>query len=93
MIEFIGWAGFFLLLIAWIPQTVETIRQGRAPVNLLFILLYSFSSAFLALYALLKHETVFFALNTLLTIGSGINLFYKIRPRNEKNRTGYKESE
>ena len=51
MIDVLGWAGLALLLMAWVPQTLETIKEGKAPVNLLFILLYVFSSAALALYA------------------------------------------
>lgn len=92
MIDIIGWIGLFLLLIAWVPQTVETIHAGRTPVNLLFILLYVFSSASLAIYAFLKRDYVFLILNTLLTIGSGINLYYKLNPRNEENSSGHAKS-
>ncbi len=92
MTDVIGWIGLTMLLIAWIPQTVDTVRAGRAPVNLLFILLYVFSSASLALYAFLKRDYVFLTLNALLTLGSGINLYYKLKPRNEENSTGHTES-
>lgn len=81
MIELVGWVGFGLLLVAWIPQTVETIKAGRTPINILFILLYACSSTLLALYALLQRDIIFFILNALLAIGSGINLYYKLWPR------------
>lgn len=87
MIQWIGWIGLFLLLLAWVPQTWETIKAGRTKVNLLFIILYVISSGTLALYAFLNADPVFLILNGLLTIGSGINLYYKIWPR-EENRTG-----
>ena len=87
MVQWIGWIGLFLLLLAWVPQTRETIKAGKTEVNLLFIILYVVSSATLALYAFLSSDSVFLVLNGLLTIGSGINLYYKIWPR-DKNRTG-----
>lgn len=87
MIQWIGWIGLLLLLLAWVPQTWDTIKAGKTPVNLLFIILYFVSSATLAVYAFLSSDPVFLVLNGLLTIGSGINLYYKIWPR-EENRTG-----
>jgi MtN3 and saliva related transmembrane protein len=92
MIQIIGWVGLALLLGAWVPQTWETIREGRTPVNLLFVILYVTSSATLTFYAILQNDIVFAVLNGLLTIGSGINLYYKLWPRNEKNRTGIPKS-
>ncbi len=91
MVQWIGWIGLFLLLLAWVPQTWETIKAGTTEVNLLFIILYVVSSAVLALYAFLSSDLVFLVLNGLLTIGSGINLYYKLWPR-EKNRTGIEKS-
>ncbi len=79
--EIIGWLGFFLLVGAWVPQTIETIKQGRTEINIVFIILYVISSALLTTYAILNMDYVFIALNGLLTLGSGINLFYKIKPR------------
>lgn len=82
-IELLGWLGFGLLVSAWIPQTIETIRQGYTPVNLGFVILYVSSSLLLTVYSVLTGDTIFTALNGLLTIGSGINLYYKFFPRKE----------
>jgi uncharacterized protein with PQ loop repeat len=82
MMEIIGWVGLGLLLVAWIPQTMETIRTGCSGVNVLFVTLYVCSSGLLAVYAYLRVDIIFFILNALLTIGSGINLYYKLWPRN-----------
>lgn len=79
--EIIGWAGFLLLVAAWVPQTIDTIRAGKTEVNLVFIILYVVSSALLTIYSVITIDYVFIALNGLLTIGSGINLFYKLNPR------------
>ena len=38
--EIIGWAGFLLLVAAWVPQTIDTIKAGKTDVNMVFIILY-----------------------------------------------------
>lgn len=81
MTEIIGWIGLGLLLVAWIPQTLESIKAGHSPVNIIFILLYVISSGLLAIYAYLNSDMVFLILNALLMLGSGINLYYKLWPR------------
>lgn len=80
-IEVLGWTGFAVLIMAWIPQTMDTIKAGRTDMNIAFILMYVISSLLLTIYSVLENDHVFIALNALLTIGSGINLFYKLFPR------------
>jgi len=80
-IEIIGWVGFLLLVAAWVPQTIDTVKAGRTDVNLIFINLYVISSILLTVYSIMNVDYVFIALNGLLTVGSGINLFYKLKPR------------
>jgi len=76
-----GWVGFGILVAAWIPQTLETIKDGNTQMNIAFIIMYFTSSLLLTIYSILIDDTVFTALNALLTIGSGINLYYKLFPR------------
>lgn len=80
-IEFLGWTGFGILVAAWIPQTWQTIKEGNTSMNLAFIIMYFSSSLMLTVYSVLIDDTVFTALNGLLTLGSGINMFYKFFPR------------
>lgn len=80
-VEILGWIGFAILVSAWIPQTWQTIKAGRTDISLAFILMYVSSSLLLTIYAFLENDHVFIALNGLLTIGSGINLYYKLVPR------------
>lgn len=80
-IEILGWSGFAILIMAWIPQTWDTIKAGKTEMNVAFILMYVFSSFLLTIYSVLENDMVFIALNALLTFGSGINLFYKLFPR------------
>lgn len=82
-VEILGWAGFSILIMAWIPQTVDTVKAGRTDINIAFILMYVASSLLLTIYSVLTEDVIFTTLNALLTTGSGINLYYKLFPRNE----------
>lgn len=84
-IELLGWLGFGILVAAWIPQTWETIKSGYTNMNVAFILMYFSSSLLLTIYSILTGDTVFTALNGLLTIGSGINMYFKLFPKNRKS--------
>ncbi|MFP8487562.1 PQ-loop repeat-containing protein [Gracilimonas sp. Q87] len=82
-IELMGWAGFGILVAAWIPQTIDTVRRGSTQINLAFVIMYFTSSLLLTIYSILISDPVFTALNALLTLGSGINMYYKFFPRKE----------
>lgn len=82
-VEILGWIGFTILVSAWIPQTLETVRKGYTSTNLAFIIMYVVASLLLTIYSILIVDYVFIALNGLITIGSGINLYYKLFPRNK----------
>lgn len=80
-IELMGWVGFGILVAAWIPQTIDTIKAGSTQMNIAFIIMYFTSSLLLTIYSILIGDTIFTALNALLTMGSGINMYYKLFPR------------
>ena len=82
-IELLGWAGFGILVAAWFPQTWDTIKQGSTSMNIAFIIMYFSSSLILTIYSVITGDPVFTALNALLTVGSGINMYYKLFPRTE----------
>lgn len=79
--EIIGWVGFSILVCAWIPQTWETVKKGYNTANLAFNVMYVIASILLTIYSVLIVDNVFIMLNGLITIGSAINLYYKIFPR------------
>lgn len=79
--EWIGYVGLAAFALAWIPQSVETIRAGRCEVNLAFLLLAALGSAALAAYALLKQDLVFSLVNALTTLGALVNVYYKLKPK------------
>lgn len=79
--EWIGFVGVIAFALAWIPQSIDTIKTGRCEVNMLFLLLAALGSFSLMTYALLQGDVVFSIVNGLTTVGAVINTFYKLFPR------------
>jgi lipid-A-disaccharide synthase-like uncharacterized protein len=79
--EWIGYVGVAAFALAWIPQSIETIRAGRCDVNRAFLFLAALGSFALMLYAFLRNDIVFGGVNALTTIGAMVNVFYKFFPR------------
>lgn len=79
--EWAGYVGLICFAVAWIPQSVDTVKAGRCTVNMTFLALSGLGSASLVAYALWRRDTVFAILNTMTTVGALINLYYKLRPR------------
>lgn len=85
--QWMGYVGLTALTLCWIPQSIETIKQGRCPVNLTFLILSSVGSFILALYAWGLGNPVFTTLNTLTTLSAALNIFYKVFPREPQEGT------
>jgi lipid-A-disaccharide synthase-like uncharacterized protein len=81
MLEMIGYLGLLFVAICWLPQTVETVREGKCGANTYFLFLSALGSVCLTVYAVSRSDVVFSILNTLTAIGAFINLFYKFFPR------------
>ena len=81
----LGYVGLTALVLCWIPQTIDTLKQGRCPVNSGFLVLSAVGSFCLALYALSLGNLVFTLLNCLTTLGTAINIYYKIVPRRTRD--------
>ncbi len=80
--KLIGLIGLLAIVACWIPQTLEVLKTGRANMKLSFLILYLLGSIALTIYAL--GDAIFVTLNLLTTVGSAINLYYKLLPK----RTG-----
>jgi lipid-A-disaccharide synthase-like uncharacterized protein len=85
--QVIGYIGLAAIVICWIPQSLETIKLGRCPVNLWFLVLSVIGSASLAIYALGIGDPIFGVLNSLTTVGALLNTYYKLFPRTQANST------
>ncbi len=78
--QLIAYVGLIAFAVAWVPASVDTIKAGRCDANLGFLALMFIGSASLMLYALLKGDDVFFAVNLLTTAGALVNLYFKFFP-------------
>jgi len=74
----IGLVGMLLLVGSWIPQTFETIKTKKCPLNLQFIVIYVTASSLLTLYAYFQRDWIFFTLNFLAAFQSAVNLIVKL---------------
>ena len=74
--ELIGLLGMTLIIIAWLPEIIETIRKKKAGMELRFILLYFFGSASLAYYSWQLNSIPFMVLNSIAALIPLINLFF-----------------
>lgn len=82
-----GYVGLVAFALAWIPQSLETVRAGRCEVNRTFLVLAAIGSLSLTIYALSQGDAVFSSLNALTTLGALINLVYSLSPRPPRTST------
>ncbi len=86
MTTWIGSVGLVSFALAWIPQSWETIREGRCGANRSFLALSALGSLFLAGYAFLRGDAVFASLNALTTAGALVNVYFSLFPRASGSR-------
>ena len=77
----IGLIGMLLLVSSWVPQTWETIKTRKCPLNMQFILIYVTASTLLTIYSYMIGDWIFFALNFLAAFQSAINLVVKLKEK------------
>ncbi|MBI4422710.1 MAG: lipid-A-disaccharide synthase N-terminal domain-containing protein [Elusimicrobia bacterium] len=80
-VRWIGYVGLVAFALAWIPQSWETVREGRCAANRSFLALAAVGSLALTAYALRQGDPVFSLLNGLTTAGAAMNLLYSLFPR------------
>ncbi len=87
MIEpyYIGLAGLVLLLFAWIPETIKTIREKKSPVELKFSAVYALGAASLMIYAYLLGDWIFTVLNLLTMLMALMNAYYAVKENKKTN--------
>jgi len=77
--EIFGMLGLALIVIAWLPGIVETIRTKQPGMKKRFMLLYFLGSASLAYYAVLLNSIPFLILNSLAALVPLVHLYFHIR--------------
>jgi uncharacterized protein with PQ loop repeat len=88
--DFIGTLGMMLVVIAWIPQTLRTIRTRKVGIHPKFLWIYFFGSILLAVYAFFIFDFVFILLNGTAIVFSLINIYYHYtyEKKEKKKRKG-----
>ncbi|WP_297068196.1 hypothetical protein [Thermococcus sp.] len=79
--EIIGLIGMILLVSSWVPQTVETVRKRKCPLNLEFIIIYVTAATMLTVYSYVIGDWIFFTLNFLSAFQSAVNLVVKLKEK------------
>ncbi len=85
-LDYLGLLGMALILIAWLPETWQNYKEKGKNLNLKFVLLYLFGSAFLTYHAYLLNDMVFLALNAIATLIAIINGYLILANRSGKTK-------
>ena len=81
MVNAIGLIGLICIVAAFIPETIQTIKEGKVKIPYPFLILYLIGTLLLTTYAFILKDNIFLVLNGLLALESAINLYYKAFPR------------
>lgn len=82
-LDLLGYGGFIFLAICWIPQTIETIKNGKVAMERSFLLMYALGAGLLMIQAIGLDNIPLILLNSYTTLASLINLYYGLFPRKE----------
>jgi len=83
VVNIIGFVGLILLIVAWLPETIDVIKKGKVMMPYSFLILYLIGVISLAIYSVILKDLVFSILNILLIFEAAINLYYKRYPRHK----------
>jgi uncharacterized protein with PQ loop repeat len=72
----IGILGMLCIIIAWIPQTLRTIRTKKTGMEPTFLWIYFIGGILLASYAFSINDLIFLAMNSIAAILDATNPFY-----------------
>jgi len=86
MEEFLGIAGLVLILIAWLPGIIETLKNGKTEMKLSFMIIYFLGSLSLALYAWQLKSMPFFILNLLAAFVPIIHFYFFVKQKTLKKK-------
>ena len=78
MDEFFGLAGLALIVIAWIPGVIETIRTKKSGMKKEFIVIYFLGSLSLTIYGLQLNAMPFVVLNGLAALVPLVHAYYAL---------------
>lgn len=85
MDDLLGLAGLVLILIAWLPGVVDTIKSGKPGMKRRFMLIYFLGSISLSGYALQLNSMPFFALNFLAALVPLVHFYFYLKTQGLSN--------
>ena len=74
--EYLGWIGFVLVLLCWVPQTMKCLRREEVRLSKAFLALTALGSVTLFLHALFKQDMPFVVLNAYAALNASINWYF-----------------
>ena len=92
MYEWFGLIGMVCIVVAWIPQTLRTIRTKKVGVEPKFLWFYLFGCIGLVIYSVYIQDAIFIGLNSISFLLNFINIFYHYK-YGSKNRKAVKRTD
>lgn len=89
-VALIGILGGFLILMAWLFETEESIRKHKKMVDLKFSAVYFSGLLFLTIYAYTVNEPIFFWLEIAILLIVIFEIFYTLHLKVFKEKKRYK---
>ena len=74
--DYLGWIGFVLVLLCWIPQTIKCLRKEEIKLSKAFLALTAVGSVTLFLHALFTNDMPFVILNAYAALNAAINWYF-----------------
>lgn len=74
-------AGALLILVAWLPQTIRSLKSGGKGEDMEFVELYTIGTALLLYHSIIIHDITFAFLNGFILAFVLIHLAIKLRRR------------
>ena len=74
--DYLGWIGFGLVLLCWVPQTIKCLRKEEVRLSKAFLALTALGSVTLFLHALFRQDMPFMVLNAYAALNAAINWYF-----------------
>ena len=85
MFEILGIIGGIIIVIAWILETIESVRKHKSLVDLKFTFAFLLAAIMLTVYSSEKQDLVFFWINIALIIILAVEVLIYLKFRKVKN--------
>ena len=74
--EISGILGLVILLLSWLSEAYQTVKEHKAKIPITFACLYLIASALLSYHAFLINDTIFLVLNLFTGLIALMNIYY-----------------